>query len=92
MNFNLQYATFITFLNFYMTNGIIFKSDNCSFISIRIIEDDILSKAKILVKRGNFIDKKPELLALSLIKEYRQKHRLNPWPKQLETLSGYKSE
>ena len=40
-------------------------------------------KAKIFIKKGEFVDKDPETLALSLIKEYRQRHRLNPWPSQL---------
>ena len=91
MNFDLQYSTFLTFLHFYLTNGIIFKSDNCSYITLKIIEDEILMKAKILIKKGEFVDKNPEQLALSLIKEYRQKHRLNPWPTQLEKLSGFSS-
>lgn len=92
MNFNLQFSTFVTFLHFYLTNGILFKSDRCSFPTIKNFQDELIKRAKQLVRKGTFTDTDPEKLALSLIKEQRIKHRLEGWPKQLSTISGYKSE
>ena len=39
MNFDLQYSTFMTFLHFYLTNGIFFKSDNISEDIVRQTEE-----------------------------------------------------
>ena len=39
MNFNLQYSTFVTFLHFYLTNGVIFQGDNCSYTTLKCFED-----------------------------------------------------
>lgn len=68
MDFNLQITTFVTFLNFYLTNGIAFVSDSLCYSKIKIIEDEILGKAKDMVKNGSFLGYEPEKLALSIIK------------------------
>lgn len=39
MDFDLQYSTFMTFLHFYLTNGIFFKSDNISEDIVRQTEE-----------------------------------------------------
>lgn len=39
MGFNLQITTFISFLHFYMTNGIVFEKDSVLSSNIKLIED-----------------------------------------------------
>lgn len=89
MNFDIQYTTFITFLNFYITCGIVFRSDAVPLSAIKHVEDEVMHKAKEMLRNGSFIGYEPERLALSLIKETRIKYRLEPWKKQLEVVSGY---
>lgn len=68
MDFDLQITTFVTFINFYLTNGIAFASDSLCFSKIKIIEDEILARAKDMIKNGLFLTHEPEKLALCLIK------------------------
>lgn len=46
MNFDLQYSTFITFINYFLTNGVIYQSDELNKSLIQYFEDDVLIKAK----------------------------------------------
>ena len=46
-------------------------------------------KAKDAIRNASFTAQDPEKFALSLIKETRIKYRLEPWKKQLETISGF---
>ena len=92
MNFNIQFSTFVTFVNFYLTCGVVFKSDGCSNLYVRTIEDEILARARMLVRRGDFIQHEPEKLALSLVKEYRMKNRLEGWNDELIALTGFTSD
>ena len=39
MNFDVQYTTFVSFLNFYMTAGVVFESDNITETEVQAIED-----------------------------------------------------
>ena len=39
MEFNIQFTTFISFIHFYLTNGIVFKSDGLPLAAIKHIED-----------------------------------------------------
>ena len=49
-------------------------------------------KAKDAIRNGSFTGFDPEKFALSIIKETRIKYRLEPWKKQLETISGFAAE
>jgi len=46
MNFDIQYSTFITFINYYLTNGVIYAKDDLNKSLIQYFEDDTLLKAK----------------------------------------------
>lgn len=89
MGFDLQYTTFMSFLNFYLTNGVVFESDALPPSAIKHIEDEIMYKAKDAIRNAGFTAHEPEKFALSLIKETRIKYRLEPWKKQLEIISGF---
>ena len=49
-------------------------------------------KAKDAIRNGSFTGFEAEKFALSIIKETRIKYRLEPWKKQLETISGFSAE
>ncbi len=68
MNFEVQYSTFITFLDFYLTCGVVFKGEGLSDSLVEFFEDDIQSRTKEFLRKGNFSRYQPELLALSIIK------------------------
>lgn len=70
-------------MHFYLTNGVIFKSDCFHVASLRYVEDDMMQRAKDFLKTGEFLNHNPEKLALGIIKEVRAKFRLDPWKKQL---------
>lgn len=46
MNFDIQYSTFYTFLNYYLTSGFIFTKDNLNSSLVQYFEDDCIIKAK----------------------------------------------
>lgn len=83
MNFEVQYSTFITFLEFYLTCGVVFEGEGLSSNLVEFFEDDILITARQFLKKGAFTRYKPELLALSIIKETRKKYSLPLWNSQL---------
>jgi hypothetical protein len=92
MNFEVQYATFITFLDFYLTCGVLFKDDGLNNTLIEFFEDDVTARAKEFLRRATFTKYNPELLALGIIKEIRHKYNLKSWNEHLEGLSGYSEE
>lgn len=92
LNFELQFSTFITFLDFYLTCGVLFQSDHLSHALIEFFEDDALFRAKDFLRKGNFPKHNPEMLALSIIKETRTKYNLTPWHTCLQELTGYSEE
>ncbi len=79
MNFDIQFSTFVTFLNYYLTNGVIFQKDELNKSLVQYFEDDIILKAKEYLRKGNFSQYDQEKLALSIIKETRKKYNLNEW-------------
>jgi hypothetical protein len=79
MNFNLQYTSFVSFLNFYLSMGVIFQSDNLYSGSLKYFEDDVMIKAKDTLRSGEFLKWEPEKFALTIIMEIRKKYRLTPW-------------
>jgi hypothetical protein len=92
MNFDIQYSTFVTFLNYFLTNGVIFTHDEMNKSLIQYFEDDAMLKAKEYLKKGNFSQYDQEKLALSIIKDTRKKYNLSEWTVELEELTGFKSE
>jgi hypothetical protein len=68
MNFEVQFSTFITFLDFYLTCGVVFKEDGFNSTLLEFFEDDTASRAKEFLRKGTFTKYDPELLALGIIK------------------------
>ena len=68
MGFDLQFTTFMSFIHFYLVNGIVFKSDALPSAAIKHVEDEVLYKAKEMIRDGSFTAYEPEKLALGLIK------------------------
>lgn len=46
MNFDIQYSTFITYINYYLTSGVIYTKDELNRSLVQYFEDDTLLKAK----------------------------------------------
>jgi hypothetical protein len=92
LGFDIQFSTFVSFIHFYLTNGIVFRSDAVHSSSLRFIEDEVLGRVKELIKTGEFLHHHPEKLALGIIREVRIKFRLEPWVRQLEEVSGFETE
>ena len=92
MSFDIQFSTFITFLNYYLTNGVVFAHDEMNRSLVQYFEDDTMLKAKQILRKGNFSQFDQEKLALSIIKDTRRKYNLDEWTTELEELTGYKSE
>lgn len=82
----------MTFLDFYLTCGVLFTDDSVSPSLVEFFEDDIMIKAKEYLKKGNFTRYKPEMLALAIIKETRTKYNIKPWNQCLQDLTGYSLE
>jgi hypothetical protein len=89
MNFEVQHSTFVTFLDFYLTCGVLFREDALNNTLVEFFEDDVMVRARDFLKRGTFTRFNPELLALGIIKEVRQKYNLKGWNTHLEELAGY---
>lgn len=83
MSFDIQYSTFITFINYYLTNGVIFTKDDLNKSLIQYFEDDTLLKAKDYLRKGNFSQYDQEKLALWIIKDTRKKYNLKEWTPEL---------
>jgi len=83
MNFEVQYSTFVTFVDFYLTCGVVFKSDNLNETLVEFFEDDILQRVREFLKKGTFTKYNSENLALSIIKETRLKYNLSGWTEEL---------
>ncbi len=49
----------MSFLNFYLTNGVIFKSDCLNLAILKYVEDDMIDKAKDYIKTGEFLAHDP---------------------------------
>ncbi len=91
MNFDIQYSTFVTFLNYYLTNGVIFTKDEMNKSLVQYFEDDTMLRAKEFLRKGNFSQYDQEKLALSIIKDTRKKYNLDEWTAELLELTGYTS-
>jgi hypothetical protein len=92
MNFELQYSTFVTFLDFYLTCGVLFRSDSINSSLVEFFEDDIMMRKQEFLKKGTFTKYSPDILALSIIKEIRMKYSLVGWTDELAQLTGYNDE
>ena len=90
MGFDLQLSTYISFIDFFLTRGVIFDSDGLGGGMTELFEADIASTAREFLRRGTFSKYQPELLALSIIKQTRDKYKLAAWPWALEQLTGKK--
>lgn len=55
LDFDIQYTTFVSFLHFYMTNGVLFKSDAVNPSIVKYIQDDMISRAKDFIRTGEFL-------------------------------------
>ena len=64
----MHHSTFVTFLDFFMTCGALFKDDAISEPLVEFFEDDVKSRAMELLRRGTFTRHEPEQLALAIIK------------------------
>ena len=92
MNFDIQYSTFVTFLNYFLTNGVVYAHDEMNKSLVQYFEDDTMLKASEYLRKGNFSQYDQEKLALSIIKDIRKKYNLSEWTPELEEMTGFKSE
>ena len=91
LGFDLQLSTFIPFLDFYLSRGVLSPSEATENLKSGVeAEAAVLSKE--FIRKGNFSKYSPELLALSIIRQAREKLELTPWTAELETLSGKSGE
>jgi hypothetical protein len=79
MNFDIQFSTFLTFLNYYLTCGVLYAKDGLNSSLVQYFEDDVILKAKDYLRRGNFSQYNQEKLALVIIKDIRKKYNLSEW-------------
>ena len=54
LDHNVHFSTFVTFLDFFLTCGVLFKEDGLSEPLVEFFEDDIKSRAREMLKKGNF--------------------------------------
>ena len=71
MNFDIQYTTFVSYLNFFMNCGIIFESDGLDESQVKRIEECIILEAYRRIDKGTFTNEKPNKLAALIIKKTR---------------------
>ena len=79
MDFKLQHTTLLTFLNFYLTCGVVFKQDSNSHLLFNQIEKEVMEAAISTILDGTFVASDPELLALNIIATARKNHGLERW-------------
>ena len=89
MGFDLQFSTFISFLDYYLSVGVVSQCEHLEGLP-DLVKIDAAALAREFILKGNFSQNDPELLALNIIKQVRVKHNLTPWTTHLHQISGVK--
>ena len=92
LSFDLQFSTFVTFLDFFLARGVLSEKDKLSESLVELFEADVTSIARDFLRKGTFTRFEAELLALSIIKQARSKYGLTAWPRELVELTGKEDE
>lgn len=76
MEFNVQIPTFVTFLNYYLSNGLLFSDDLSHKKNAFVIEEKVKELTFKSLKSGEYISKNQEKLAASIIIKARKEFHL----------------
>lgn len=88
----LQKPTFMSFVHFYLSNGIYFSEDGekCP-IKIYRLEEKVKEHCYKVLKDGSFMLEDPEKLAANIVSDSRREMRLAGWNSILQEYSGIKA-
>ena len=76
IEFDIQIPTFVTFLNYYLSNGLLFSDDPLNKRSAFIIEEKVKELTFKALKSGDYISRNQEKLAASIVLRARKECRL----------------
>lgn len=76
MEFDVQIPTFVTFLNYYLSNGLLFSDDSLNKRSAFIIEEKVKELTFKALKSGDYISRNQEKLAASIVLRARKECNL----------------
>lgn len=88
---NLQRPTFVTFLNFYLSNGVVFLDDEFSRKKVFLVEEKVKEIMQKWLRSGEFVTRNQEKLAAQIVDEARKEFKLD-WHHGLEAYSGLSVE
>ncbi len=84
LGYCLHVPTFITFLHFYLCNGVYFKSDPFEDNSAIRVENTVINKTIETLKHVRFVSCEPEKLAVFIVYHSRVLCGLKGWNQELE--------
>jgi hypothetical protein len=92
LGFDLQLATFVSFLDFFLSRGVLAPTDRLDPALVDSFEAAALALSREFLRKGTFSKHQPELLALSIVKQTRELFKLAPWTEELRLLTGREAE
>lgn len=72
LEFKIQIPTFVTFLNYYLSNGLLLSNDPLNKRSAFILEEKVKELTFKTLKSGDFVTKNQEKQAFSLVLKARK--------------------
>ena len=79
-DWQLQRPTFLTFIHYYLSNGIYFSGDgNKCAIKVYRLEEKVKEQCCKFLKDGSFVLDDPERLAANIISDSRKEMKLVGW-------------
>lgn len=83
LEYNIDICTFVTLLQYYLCNGIIFSCEEKTAFDVARLENAMLAKATDFVRNGRFLSYKPEKFAAWVVHGCREQLGLPGWNAQL---------
>ena len=86
LEFDVQIPTFVTYINYCLSNGILFSDDALNKKNVFVVEEKVKELTFKALKSGVFVTKNPEQLALSIVLKARRECQL-PWNPAIQKYS-----
>lgn len=92
LEYNLEMCTFVTFIDYYLSSGILFTSELSESFDVARLENLVLHRTQELIKNGRFLNYPPEKLAVYVVGCAREQLGLAAWNGHLEQIGLLKRE
>jgi hypothetical protein len=87
----LQRPTFVTFLNFYLSSGVVFTDDEFCRKKVFLVEEKVKEFMMKMLRSGEFVLNNQMKLAALIIDDSRKEFKME-WHRLLEKYSGLTPE